>query len=109
MKNHTLWIYWASALLFLTAILMHGQNLITNGSFETYLKPAEQWTNGAAIGDHGIPVGDTKLEGWTVIQCNLDYVSGGSVSSYVLTFDLSVNPDQDQPIKTLLTSIEGAI
>lgn len=134
MNAYTRSIYSATVVYFvLTAILMHGQNLITNGSFETYLKPPEQWTHGAAIGDHGIPVGDTNLEGWTVIQGNLDYVSGGWVASdgsrsldlngepgsggisqviatqigesYLLTFDLSGNPDHDFPVKTIRVRI----
>lgn len=119
-------------LLFTSAKLAHADsNLLQNGSFELYTGPA----NGVTI--FNLPVGDTDITGWTIINGPLDFINGwwqaadgyrsldlggtpgaGGVmqtfsttpgTSYKLSFYMSGNPDHlyDSSLKTMQVQIAG--
>ncbi|HVT83213.1 MAG TPA: choice-of-anchor C family protein [Phycisphaerae bacterium] len=104
-------------------------NLLVNGSFETYTKNPSTWTIPNSV-DWNVPVGNTAITGWTVTRGPIDYYTqlqwqpqdalrtldlggtpgnGGVIQSFATTpgqayqvsFYLSGNPDGGPSNKTL--------
>ena len=73
-KKKSIWLVVLILVTTMSAYLAAGEtdNLLHNGSFETYSKDPSTWTFPSRA-DLGLEVGNTAIAGWTIIKGMIDY------------------------------------